>query len=102
MLPNPETAEGEAIPHTPLKGSEAQIGQARPLWRIEAVSRAQIEGCPGWPPAFASERKDHRYYELVEDTIHQGFDYRYFILKDEGGEIRAVQPFFMNDQDLLA
>jgi hypothetical protein len=38
----------------------------------------------------------------VEDTIDQGFDYQYFALKDEGGEIRAVQPFFINDQDLLA
>jgi hypothetical protein len=92
----------EAMPLKPLKQSSAQAGQTKPLWRIEAASRAQIERCPSWPPAFASERKDHRYYELVEDTIHQGFDYQYFVLKDEGGEIRAIQPFFMNDQDLLA
>jgi hypothetical protein len=86
----------------PLKQSSTQAGHTKPLWRIENVSRAQIERCPRWPLAFASERKDHRYYELVEDTIHQGFDYQYFVLKDEGGEIRAVQPFFLNDQDLLA
>jgi hypothetical protein len=86
------------MPSEPLKPSCA----AKPSWHIDTVSRAELAGCPGWPPAFASERKDHRYYELVEDTIHQGFDYQYFVLKDEGGEIRAVQPFFMNDQDLLA
>jgi len=90
------------MPQKPLKQCGAQAGQAKPLWRIETVSRAEIERCPGWPPAFAKERKDHRYYEILEDTIHQGFDYRYFILKDEGGKIRAVQPFFVNDQDLLA
>src|SRR5262249_53028967 len=46
--------------------------------------------------------KDRRYYEVVEDTIHQGFDYRYFVIRDACGEIRAVQPFFILDQDLLA
>jgi len=90
------------MPRKLLKQSQAQAGEARPQWRIEIASRAQIERCPGWSSAFANERKDHRYYEIVEDTIHQGFDYQYFVLKDEGGEIRAVQPFFMNDQDLLA
>ncbi len=32
----------------------------------------------------------------------QGFDYRYFVLTGEGGEVRAIQPFFLLDQDLLA
>jgi hypothetical protein len=102
MQQDPMTAGIGAMALKPLKQTSAQAGQTKPQWSIETASRAQIEHCPGWPPAFASERKDHRYYELVEDTIHQGFDYRYFVLKDEGGEIRAVQPFFMNDQDLLA
>jgi hypothetical protein len=90
------------MPLKPLKQYGALPEQAKSLWRIEAVPRAQIERCPGWASVFASERKDHRYYELVEDTIHQGFDYRYFILRDEDGEIRAFQPFFTADQDLLA
>ena len=46
-------------------------------------------------------RKDRRYYELVEDTIDQGFDYRYFGLRDALGQVRAIQPFFINDQDLV-
>ena len=48
-----------------------------------------------------SEAKDRRYYELVEDTIHEEFDYRYFVVRDQTGEICAIQPFFVLDLDLL-
>jgi hypothetical protein len=69
---------------------------------VEIGQRAQIEGSAAWARALAGQRKDRRYYELVEDTIHQGFEYRYFILSDAAGEVRAIQPFFIADQDLLA
>jgi hypothetical protein len=69
---------------------------------IEVYSRLELARCRHWRRAFANQRKDHRYYEVVEDTIRQGFDYRYFAIKDEVGEICAVQPFFLLDQDLLA
>ena len=69
---------------------------------VEVATRAELARCPHWAQPFPSQRKDHRYYELVEDTIHQGFDYRYFVIKDAAGEVCAVQPFFMLDQDLLA
>ena len=69
---------------------------------VEVVTRAELARCPHWAHAFSSQRKDHRYYELVEDTIRQDFDYRYFVIKDGRGEICAVQPFFLLDQDLLA
>jgi hypothetical protein len=39
---------------------------------------------------------------LVEDTIRQGFEYRYFVIKNNGGKVQAIQPFFILDQDLLA
>ena len=68
---------------------------------VEVASRDELSRCPHWACAFASKRKDYRYYEIVEETILQGFDYRYFAIKDEQGEVRAVQPFFIHDQDLL-
>jgi hypothetical protein len=68
---------------------------------VEVLARRELAACQGWVGAFASERKDHRYYELIEDTIHQEFDYRYFVIRDRSGAIRAVQPFFILDQDLL-
>ena len=70
-------------------------------WCLEVVARNDLQHCPHWTVAFASERKDHRYYELVEDTLHPEFEYRYFVLKDAAGQISAVQPFFLLDQDLL-
>jgi Peptidogalycan biosysnthesis/recognition len=68
---------------------------------VEVTSREELSRCPHWTRAFASKRKDRRYYEIVEETLLQGFDYRYFAFKDEHGEVRAVQPFFIHDQDLL-
>jgi hypothetical protein len=68
---------------------------------VEITSRDALSRCPHWARAFASKRKDHRYYEIVEETIPQGFEYRYFAIKDEHGKVRAVQPFFIHDQDLL-
>src|SRR5262245_22648403 len=70
--------------------------------QLAILTRQQVAAAPDWADAFAGERKDHRYYELVEDTIRQGFDYRYFAVKDGSGEVRGVQPFFLLDQDMLA
>src|SRR5271166_4622434 len=68
---------------------------------VEVLSRSELRRCPRWRDAFRSKRKDHRYYEVIEDTINPEFNYAYFALRDEGGVIRAVQPFFILDQDLL-
>lgn len=65
------------------------------------MSRAELAHCGHWRNAFVGGRKDHRFYELVEDTIQQGFDYRYFAIKGRDGEVLAIQPFFILDQDLL-
>jgi predicted N-acyltransferase len=62
---------------------------------------AEIERDPAWKTAFANQRKDWRYYQIVEQTLEQGFSHRYFVLQNPGGQ-RAIQPFFMHDQDILA
>jgi hypothetical protein len=68
---------------------------------VEVASRREAMQCGHWASAFGAEAKDRRYYELVEDTIHEEFDYRYFIMRDWLGEICAIQPFFLLDCDLL-
>jgi hypothetical protein len=68
---------------------------------VETIRRGELAHCLHWPHAFEHERKDSRYYEIVEDTILQGFEYRYFAIKDTHGEVRAIQPFFILDQDIL-
>jgi hypothetical protein len=74
---------------------------ARPMGDVALVSRAELAASRHWAKAFAGRRKDHRYYELVEDTLSEGFDYRYFAIRDAEGEIQAVQPFFILDQDII-
>jgi hypothetical protein len=68
---------------------------------VEVVSRTAVAQYEQWISALSSEVKDRRYYELVEDTIHQEFDYKYFVVRDSTGDIVAIQPFFLLDQDLL-
>jgi peptidoglycan biosynthesis/recognition FemAB-like protein len=79
----------------------ANVDRPESPLRLDVVGRGDLIKFPHWQTAFANERKDHRYYELIEDTLHPEFDYRYFILRDARGEARAVEPFFMLDQDLL-
>jgi hypothetical protein len=62
--------------------------------RLEIIGRSDLYQFPQWRSAFTNERKDHRYYELVQDTLHPEFDYRYFVIKDAGERVCAVQPFF--------
>src|SRR6266550_2827426 len=68
---------------------------------VHVATRAQVEQCPAWATSFADHRQDYRYYRIVEDTIVQGFEYRYFVLEDAQGTAKAIQPFFLLDQDLL-
>jgi hypothetical protein len=68
---------------------------------IRMATRAELAASPHWQAAFARERKDHRYYELVEDTLTDGFTYGYFVVERDGA-VCAIQPYFIVDQDLLA
>jgi predicted N-acyltransferase len=68
---------------------------------IRFASRNEISGSLRWQQAFARERKDHRFYELVEDTLTDGYRYGYLTVT-QGGTLCAVQPCFLLDQDLLA
>ncbi len=68
---------------------------------IRIASRDEISGSSHWHSAFAHERKDHRYYELLEDTLKDGFKYGYLVFEDDRA-VSAIQPYFIIDQDLLA
>jgi hypothetical protein len=96
----------EAPPST-ARSPEAVRTADRPLAGVESLSvrvlrRADLADCDHWRAAFAGQRKDRRFFELVEDTIDQGFEYSYFALTGRNDEVRAVQPFLIVDQDLLA
>ncbi len=69
---------------------------------LAIVDRAGASELQAWRTAFQSQRKDRRYFELVEETICPDFTFRYFLIQDENGRTRSVQPFFILDQDVLA
>ena len=69
---------------------------------VEVATRSEIATIGHWEVAFSHQRKDHRYYELVEDTLRHGSEHRYIVLKDARGRVNAIQPFFILDQDILA
>lgn len=77
------------------------VGSGQASFSVEVVSRAELESCAVWRAMFADQRKDHRYYEIIEDALRDGFDYRYFAMRDAAGVVRAIQPFFLIDQDIL-
>jgi len=73
----------------------------REFFSVTVIDRAELSSSTVWSSTFADERKDHRYYEIIEDTLREGFDYKYFAIRDAAGRIRAIQPFFLIDQDIL-
>ena len=81
--------------------SESGDSVSSPDTRITIASRDEISGLPRWQSAFAQERKDHRYYELLEDTLKDGFKYGYLKIERDHS-VHAIQPYFVLDQDLLA
>jgi hypothetical protein len=73
----------------------------RESFSISVVSRAELSGCALWASTFTDQRKDHRYYEILDDTLRGNFEHRYFAIVDRNDHVRAVQPFFLVDQDIL-
>lgn len=53
-----------------------------------------------WRSTFSGEARDARYYEVIEETLPEKFDYRYLILRNAETGQTAVQPFFFIAQDL--
>src|SRR5213082_2355557 len=45
--------------------------------------------------------KDHRYYEIVEETLNCGFEHYYLVLETRSGEATAIQPVFFVRQNLV-
>src|SRR3954453_13174428 len=73
----------------------------RESFSISAVSRAEFSGRAPWISTFTDERKDYRFYEILEDTLRDQFEHGYFAIVDSRGRARAIQPFFLVDQDIL-
>jgi predicted N-acyltransferase len=66
----------------------------------KVVRLAELKNRDPWKSAFQNECKDHRYYEIVEETL-EGFEFHYLLLEDASGNMRAVQPMFFVRQNLV-
>jgi Acetyltransferase (GNAT) domain len=68
---------------------------------VKVTSRVADEDQDVWIQSLEPYAVDHRYYELISDTLSDQFDHRFLVLQDEDQRTRAVQPIFVIAQDLL-
>jgi len=54
-----------------------------------------------WVECFEGKALDHRYYEIVCESLEHQFRHYYLLLKDGEGRTRAVQPCLVLSQDLV-
>jgi len=54
-----------------------------------------------WEEGLRDEANDHRYYELTHDALQGQFSHFYLFLKDLADVTRAIQPFFIVNQDIV-
>jgi len=68
---------------------------------MRVVTRTELENCDPWKRVFQNRCKDHRYYEIVDETLQNDFEHHYLRLEDPSGAVRAIQPVFFVRQNLV-
>jgi predicted N-acyltransferase len=79
-------------------------GNAIPFTKgvAKVVTLAELQNCDAWQRAFQNKCQDHRYYEIVEETLLENdFEHHYLRLEDDSGNVRAIQPVFFVQQNLV-
>jgi predicted N-acyltransferase len=72
-----------------------------PQGTAKILRLSDLRGSECWKRAFQDKCKDHRFYEIVEQTLANDFEHRYLLLEDQSGRARAVQPIFFVRQNLI-
>src|SRR5438874_6928982 len=67
----------------------------------KVVTRTELQNFDAWELAFRNKCKDHRYYEIVDETLEGNFEHHYLVLEDDSGNVRGVQPVFFVRQNLI-
>jgi predicted N-acyltransferase len=67
----------------------------------KVVRSSELRSCGAWKQAFQDKCKDHRYYEIIEETLKNDFEHYYLLLEDSSGNVRAIQPVFFVRQNLV-
>lgn len=68
---------------------------------VRFLNLSEVRRLEAWKHAFQDKCKDHRYYELIEETLANDFEYRYAVLEDAAGNVRAIQSIFFVRQNLI-
>lgn len=68
---------------------------------VKATQLPDLQNSEAWKEALQNKCKDHRYYEIVEETLECGFEHHYLVLEDGSGNVRAIQPVFFVRQNLV-
>jgi predicted N-acyltransferase len=68
---------------------------------VKVLTLADLQNCGAWERALQNKSKDHRYYEIVQETLKCGFEHSYLQIEDKGGSVRAIQPVFFVRQNLV-
>ena len=66
----------------------------------KVVALTDVKNREAWKQAFQDLCKDHRYYEIVEETL-EGFEHHYLVVEDSSSHVRAIQPVFFVRQNLV-
>src|SRR3984893_1671007 len=104
MNPSGSSAPGAHLEHA---ASLATASPPRVHFTVQTScgSAAVADGIPPedyetWIGCFENKAVDHRYYEIVHESLKDQFGHYYLLLKDAGGMTRAIQPFLIVSQDL--
>src|SRR3954471_6244878 len=65
------------------------------------LSRADLDHYEVWTRAFEGKTKDHRFYEIVADTLGPNFEHHYLVIENRAGVVRGIQPVFFLQQNLV-
>ena len=68
---------------------------------IKVLALAELQNCGAWKRALQDKCKDHRYHEIVQETLQCGFEHHYLLIEDHAGQVRAIQPVFFVRQNLV-
>ena len=68
---------------------------------VKVLALAELRNCGAWKRALQNKCKDHRYYEIVQETLQCGFEHHYLLIEDHAGQVRAIQPVFFVRQNLV-
>ena len=68
---------------------------------VKVLALAELRNCGAWKRTLQNKCKDHRYYEIVQETLQCGFEHHYLLIEDHAGQVRAIQPVFFVRQNLV-